>query len=195
MAKKRTGKTKEIAKLLAKPEWTTGDMHRFIGVGNISRVTVSNAAKERLMHLCLTGRGHWLRFPNNETVRGFCEDLKRARDATVRIQAPRRRAYRKREQRQKRVEALDLFLSRRHEISARDKRLALDFCECLWVLDAAKHGIVEEVTLCGILRGIEAYFERGGFYPDELHERIEQLPTRPAATPQTEQSSLNASAQ
>jgi len=107
-----------------------------------------------------------------------------------------RRAYRISRRRREKIEKLLEILKNQTEVSASDKEAALSYCDCLFRLWRVRRWKETQLPLLeGIhaLYGSKISFRKGTMEYFALKYFIDDLPTRSETTPQTEQSSLNAS--
>jgi hypothetical protein len=114
--------------------------------------------------------------------------------------SPVRRAYRISQRRQEKIEKLQDILNDQMEVSAEDKKLALEYFRCIFRLWWERFGPHFTERQFPLLEGLHALYESKLIFGHGLdflgvEQAIERLPTRSETTLQTEQSSLNASAQ
>jgi hypothetical protein len=177
-----------------------------LSVGDIAKET--GLSRQRIWQLAVTGGipaeranpgGKHHRFHDSPAFAAWRE-RKARQSAKPRVLSQVQRSRRISQRRQEKIEKLHEILENETEVSAPDKELALSYYRCLSMLWWARCGLSfrEWPLLEGIHAAYQSKFLFGhGLEIDHrgIEETIERLPTRLETTPQTEQSSLDASAQ
>jgi hypothetical protein len=175
-----------------------------LSVGDIALET--GLSRQRIWRLAVTGGipaeranpgGKQHRFYDSARFAAWRKDKAQA---SARPRARQvRRTYRISRRRQEKIEKLMEILDNQTEVSAEDKEAALSYYHCLFTLWWRR-------SRFPLLEGIHALYQSKLLFGNltlggrmdahiALPRAIERLPTRSETTPQTEQSSLNVSAQ
>ena len=172
---------------------TTKDVARDMGISPQRVREKQRAGYFKMAKLVDPGRRNY-KWWDNAAFAKYRKDYREGRKDRGKSKPKATRAHRMSQRRQEKIERLLEILRNQAQVRADEKEAALVFHDCLLALLRARYGYKPR-PIFPLLEGLQALYESKWivdyFGNSSFVSAIERLPT----TPQTEQSSLNASAQ